>query len=1451
MNPVAAQQVALDDALLAPKKRLKIEKCNTRIKFNKPQRETTYQVTLDALKLSSFYLAFLIIAEPKVYVHQFWNTIKKIKDTDAYRLPNQDFVEPPSEEEMVSFIKELRYTSKCDMLSEIYTDHMHQPWRTFVAVINREISSARKENMPYPRFTKVIISYFISKDKTISMRNMINLQIFHDDSLLGTLKFVSKTQDYHKYGALVPKEMINQAIKDSKAYKIYLNFATGKTTPKKARKFKKIASPSEKLTIVLEEEPAQKPKRTKKLKPAKQAETAKKIARAMNKGMDLLSDVALLEAAQLKKVLKKSKQDTHMLQASGLIKGANSELEVPDELKQKTIGTNKGTGTIPGVLDVPKVQSESENKSLGDSEDDDNNDDDNENNNDDDGNNEQSNDDHEQADDEQTEFDDEEEDKQDDDLKDVEPADKEKGDVEMTNNKTSDVKLKKVNQEGAGNQVKDDTQITQKTKGPILSSFISSDYAVKYLNFDNIPPVDIEVVSMLDINVQHEVPCTSPLFTILVSVIPKHTVVNPPKIVKTASLATISFLLSSLLPHLQQLTPIPTLTTTKATTPTTVVPFSETLTAFHQRIKNLEKDVKEHKHVDHSSALLSTIKSKVPKAVKEYIGTSLDDSLQKVLQKHSADLAKEHYVLAEVIERFKQQYVPEKCDNRDLVRDRMGTPTKYYCDNDLGSDEYAYSVWMDYMGTPTQCDILYDTFWRLDEYWLFGSASLDIGSKEDHEARLKLVLEPRKKEKLFAKFSKYEFWLQKEQEEDFQTLKDNLCNAPILSFPDGPDDFVVYCNASNQGLGCVLMQRGKSVIYTDHKSLQHIFDQKELNMHQRRLIKLIKDYECEICYHPGKANVVADALSRKEQVKPRRVLANVAESIRNAIGYECGLTSSGGWTKRKPLEFEVGDQVLLKVPPWKGVLRFGKKGKLAPRYVGPFEILERLDPVAYRLRLPKELSSVHDIFYVSNLKKCLADANLHVPLDEIKVDKTLHFVEKPIEIIDQEVKSLKRSKISIVKVCWNSKHGPEIHVGTIHKQRALYHALMESIREDADAIYEGVADKIKKRKQDDADKDEGPFAGSDRGLKRQKTSKDSEPLKGSKLKESKLSSSKGTKSQLKSSGKSAQAEEIMFETRDTQEPQNQGQDMGKTDDQPKVKLLIFLKETCKSRVELEYNFEECYKSVTYRLDWNNPIGKEYPFHLSKSLPLITNQGRQIVPVDYFINNDLEYLRGGSSSNKYTTSTTKTKAAKYDIPGIEDMVPSLWSPLKVAYDRYDVWGITHWGPKRKRFYGLRSNMVSKYDVYSTKRIIIVTRVKVMKWYERPSTESQKLPEAQYHQARYRSDISKRTPYTAYSNPQGIIYTNKYKRNRLMRSDKLYKFSDGTLTSVQSVLYDIASNLRMDYVPKRKWSNLDRQMSRIMIKAINKLMLEIRLMRSLEKFVGGREYKENFRLLERTI
>jgi hypothetical protein len=129
--------------------------------------------------------------------------------------------------------------------------------------------------------------------------------------------------------------------------------------------------------------------------------------------------------------------------------------------------------------------------------------------------------------------------------------------------------------------------------------------------------------------------------------------------------------------------------------------------------------------------------------------------------------------------------------------------------------------------------------------------------------------------------------------------------------------------------------------------------------------------------------------------------------------------------RRKPLEFQIGDRVMLKVSPWKGIARFGKKGKLAPRYVGPFVITQRIGPVAYRLQLPEELSNVHDVFHVSNLKRCLHEEDVVIPLDEIRLDDKLRFVEQPLEIIQRDVKKLKRRRIPIVKVRWDSRRGAE------------------------------------------------------------------------------------------------------------------------------------------------------------------------------------------------------------------------------------------------------------------------------------------------------------------------------------------------------------------------------------------------------------------------------------------
>ncbi|GJU82526.1 putative reverse transcriptase domain-containing protein [Tanacetum coccineum] len=494
------------------------------------------------------------------------------------------------------------------------------------------------------------------------------------------------------------------------------------------------------------------------------------------------------------------------------------------------------------------------------------------------------------------------------------------------------------------------------------------------------------------------------------------------------------------------------------------------------------------------------------------------------------------------------------------------------------------------------------------------------------------------------------------------TWIDYISSAPILALPEGSEDFIAYYDASKKGLGAMLMQREKVIsyasrqlkineknyttydlelgavvfalkiwrhylygtkctVFTDHKSLQYILDQMELNMRQHCWLELLSDYDCEIRYHLGKANVVADALSRKEreplrenikkedvggilvknskdpeklrteklnqrayellqpeipqwkwdnitmdfvtklpklsqgydtiwvivdrltksaifmpmrETDPMDKLARMylkEKSLQKALGTSldmntayhpqtdgqsertiqtledilraCVIDFGNNWVKhlplvefsynnsyhasikaapfealygqkcrspmcwaevgqvqltgpelvqqtteriiqikqriqttydrqksyadlkRKPMEFQVGDKVMLKVLPWKGVVRFGNQGKLNPRYVGPFKVLKKVGAIAYKLEFPQELSRIYNTFHVSNLKKCYFDDPLVILLEGLQVDDKLHFVEEPIEIMDCEVKQLRQSRVPIFKVRWNSRRGPE------------------------------------------------------------------------------------------------------------------------------------------------------------------------------------------------------------------------------------------------------------------------------------------------------------------------------------------------------------------------------------------------------------------------------------------
>ncbi|GKC58208.1 putative reverse transcriptase domain-containing protein [Tanacetum coccineum] len=611
----------------------------------------------------------------------------------------------------------------------------------------------------------------------------------------------------------------------------------------------------------------------------------------------------------------------------------------------------------------------------------------------------------------------------------------------------------------------------------------------------------------------------------------------------------------------------------------------------------------------------------------------------------------------------------------------------------------------------------------------------EFQDKEEHGKHLKIILELLKKERLYAKFSKCDFWLDSVQflgyvidrsgvhvdpakieaikswaaptmpteVRQFLRLAGYYRSAPILGLPKGTEDFMMHCDTSLKGYGSVLMQREKLIAYASRQLKVHEENYTThdlelgaiLNLRQRRWIELLSDYDCKIRYHPGKANVVADALSRKGREDPLRVRAlmmtvhndlpkqireaqeeamkgknvkaenlgklikpifefrtdgtrcfgnhvwlprydglrdlvmhelhkskysihpgsgkmyqdlkllcwwpNMKASIatyvskrltcakvkaehqkpywllqqheipvwkwerltmdfvsglpRTPSGYDtiwvivdrltksahflpmkktdsikkltrlslqkalgtnldmstayrpqmdgqsertietledmlraCVIDFGSSWDRHlplvefsynnspelirdttekivqiknhllaarsrqksyadrrlKPLEFEVGNMVLLKVSPWKGVVRFEKRRKLSPRYIEPFKIVARVGPVAYTLELPEELKGIHSTFHVSNLKKCLAEGDVVVPMEEIQLDDKLHIIEEPVEIVDREVKRLKQSRIPIVKVRWNSQRGPEFTWEREDQIKKKYHHLFTS-----------------------------------------------------------------------------------------------------------------------------------------------------------------------------------------------------------------------------------------------------------------------------------------------------------------------------------------------------------------------------------------------------------------------
>nr|GFA35373.1 hypothetical protein [Tanacetum cinerariifolium] len=259
------------------------------------------------------------------------------------------------------------------------------------------------------------------------------------------------------------------------------------------------------------------------------------------------------------------------------------------------------------------------------------------------------------------------------------------------------------------------------------------------------------------------------------------------------------------------------------------------------------------------------------------------------------------------------------------------------------------------------------------------------------------------------------------------------------------------------------------------------------------------------------------------------------------------------------------------------------------------------------------------------------------------------------------------------------------------EQRNLYKALVEAYESDKiilDTYGETVT--LKRRQDDDADKDEEPSAGPDRGSKRRREGK--EPESATALTETATRSAGSIQPWISEPAKRSDSRSSFNELMDTPMDFSNFLINQLKVDTLTPELLVgltykLMKGLCKSLVELEYHLEEVFKATIDQLDWVNPEVQQYPHNMLKHLPLIPNNlGRRVIPFEHFINNDLEYLCGGASSRKYTTSIMKTKAADYGhIKWIKDLVPrTMWIKEPIGYDKHALWGVSHWGRKHQQF-----------------------------------------------------------------------------------------------------------------------------------------------------------------------
>nr|GEV91851.1 hypothetical protein [Tanacetum cinerariifolium] len=1212
-------------------------------------KESTLQLVYDILRLTPFYKAFLVTADvPEIYMQEFWatatvhhhsirfkmNNKKRIINLEYFRemlhiclrIPNHTFDELPFEEEILAFMIYHGHSKEIKKITDVNINKLHQPWRSFAAFINKCLSGkstvehkdAKKSNEMYnPRFTKVIINFFMTKDPSILRRN--------------------------KFGAMLPVELTNEDIRNSAAYKEYYAIASGAAPPKTKASARKMQSSFDTtmtpltaagiriLTLVKGKQPTE-------------------LSKA--KSLYVLYKVALTEVEHMMLATKRSLQQTHISQAS-------------------RSGADEGTGIIPGVPDVPTYESDEEIswKSSDDDDDDDvddqsdvvvvidDDDDDQDNEDEQDDDDQDDNDDDQDSDNDDDDFvhpkldadddddkDQKDEDEQDDDDQDDnddhQDSDDDGDDFVHPKLSTHDEETKDEESfylivqtlsqvENSDNESNDDESHGMNVggdEGPDAEDDDEEFYGDVNLNLEggDIQMTDVHTTQLLK-DTHVTLTSVNPDVTTTVETLLLTAPTLPPPSIPTIS-------------QVQQ-APAPSPTTAPSTFLQDLSNFGS-LFGFDHRLKTLEANFSEFIQTNQFAKAVSSIHG----IVDRYIDHRINEAVK-----------------VESIHRFDEQ--------RNLYKALVDA---YECDKII-LDTYGDTITLKRRRDDED----------KDEEPFVGS---DRGSKRRRAGK-----EPEStsapKEKLKV-----------------DTLTPELLAGPTYELMKGSCRDVQMTDVHTT-----------QVLEDTHVTLTPVNpDGQQQSLVDVPVSTTVVPLLVTAPTIPPPSTLIISQVQQALIPSPRTAPSSFLQDLPNS-GSLFGLDHRLKTLEANFSEFMQTNQFAKVVSSIPGIV---------DRYID-----HRMNEV---LKIIKEQVKEQVKVQVSKI----------LP----KIEKTINEQLKA-EVLTRASNSSKTSYVvaadlseSELKKILIEKMESNKSIHRSAEKRNLYKALVDAYKCDK-IILDTYEDTVTlKTCRNDEDKDEEPSAGLDGGPREDEQEKSQK--------------------------------EPMQTTKDLEEPSHQEFKTGAANDQPVAeafqhlewfqkqtkpltpnrawnKTLLAINESIQpwisdlakqansrtsfnklmdtpvdfsaflmNRLKIDTLTPELLAGPTYELMKGSCKSLQYPHNRLKRLPLVPNsRGRRVIPFNQFINNDLEYLRGGASGRKYTTSVTKTKAADYGhIKWIEDLVPrTIWSQAPVSYDKYALWGISHWGRKRQQFYGFAVNRESARDVYSKHRSIAVTKLQTVEWH----------------------------------------------------------------------------------------------------------------------------------------